>query len=118
MAQIAGGLIALVGLVLACVPTLVSDPGATADVFAMVERRIPYGALLGVGLLIGAMPRLKPWPVGLASVAIGMTLGVLIARVIGVFLDGFHPRQILWIVVEVIVVALAAAYLRRQQPAG
>jgi hypothetical protein len=112
--RFAGAFVALVGVVLACFPTLVSDPGPAADTFEAIERRIPWGTLAGVGALFVARTRLRPFWTSIAAVVCWVTSGILVARLIGLVLDGADSgRQWMWVGVEVVVIALAAAYLVR-----
>lgn len=111
-----GGALALAGLVLAFAPTLVSDPGPAADSFAAIERRIPWGLLLGVGAFLVARTQLKPWSHTLASFVFWVVIGILVARGIGLALDGADSgMQWVWVLVEVIVIAGAGAFLARKR---
>ena len=112
--QILGGLLVLAGLVLACAPTLVHDPGPAADTFAAIERRIPWGALGGLGALLIARTQLKPWKITIAAFVVWVTTGILVARGIGLALDGADSaKQWMWFGVEVVVIAAAAVYIKR-----
>lgn len=86
--RIVGGLIALVGLVLSCAPTLVHDPGPAVDTYEAIERRVWYGAMTGLGVLLIVRTQLKPWKTTLAHVVLWIVGGFLLARVIGLVLDG------------------------------
>lgn len=116
--RILGGLLAVVGLVLACAPTLVSDPGPAADTFAAIERRIPYGGLAGLGALLVARTQLRPWTITVASVVLWLTTGLLVARCIGLALDGADDqRQWMWVAVEAVIVLAAGLYMRHRRDA-
>lgn len=107
----------LVGLVLACAPTLVHDPGPPADLFAAIERRIPFGGLAGIGALLASGARFRPWPVGVASLFAWVTGGLLIARLVGLALDGAgSAEQWMWVVVELFVLVGAVVFLRLKSP--
>ena len=117
--RFAGALLAFVGAVLACFPTLVSDPGPAADSFEAIERRIPWGTLAGVGVLLVARTKLRPFRTGIAAVVCWVTSGILGARLIGLVLDGADSgRQWMWVGVEAVLIALAAAYLVRERNRG
>lgn len=114
--RIVGVLFAIVGLVLACSPTLAFDPGPAADTFEAIERRIPWGTLAGVGALLVARTKLRPWRVSIASFVLWVTAGILAARLIGLALDGADSaRQWMWVAVEAALIVLAAAYLARHR---
>ncbi len=111
--RIVGGLIALVGLVLSCAPTLVHDPGPAVDTYEAIERRVWYGAMTGLGVLLIVRTQLKPWKTTLAHVVLWIVGGFLLARVIGLVLDGMDSQlQWVWTLVELVLCALAAVYIR------
>lgn len=108
-----GVCIAIAGVVLACAPTLVHDPGPAVDTYAAIERRVWWGAMTGLGALLIVRTRLKPWKITLAHVVGWIVAGFLLARVIGLVLDGWDSAmQWVWTVVEIVIVALAAWYVR------
>jgi cell division protein FtsW (lipid II flippase) len=117
--RIFGGLLALGGLVLIFAPTLAYDPGPPPDAFAAVERRIPWGALLGFGLLLVFRTRLMPWAATVASFVLWMVVGVIIARLAGMALDGAGGgKQWMWVGVEAVVAGIAGAYLYHKSKSG
>lgn len=112
--RVLGSLLLVAGLVLMVVPTLVHDPGLAASSYEAIERRIPWGGLAGLGALLIARRTLRPWRATLASFVFWLTLGLLVARVAGLVLDGADDRrQWVWVAVELAIVLAAAAYLRR-----
>jgi hypothetical protein len=108
-----GVVLAVVGLVLSLAPTLIHDPGPAADIFAAVERRIPWGGVCGLGLALLFYAQGRPLPKRAAVAAVWLIVGVLIARTIGITLDGWHPRQAMWWVAEAALGAAAWWYARR-----
>jgi hypothetical protein len=112
-----GALACLGGLVLVIAPTLVSDPGPAADTFEAIERRVRWGALGGLGALLIVRTRLGPWPTTVAVAVICVTAGFLVARLIGLLLDGMDSgRQWRWVGVEAVIVLAAWAFLARRAP--
>jgi hypothetical protein len=61
-------------LVLATVPTLISDPGPAADSYEAIERRVWWGALAGLGALLATLPSVRPWSVAFVSFVAGLYL--------------------------------------------
>ncbi len=117
--RILGGLLVLVGLVFMIEPTLVHDPGPAIDTFAAIERSILWGGLMGVVGLLIARTQLKPWAITFASLVFWLTTGFLLARGVGLVLDGADSqKQWMWVGVEVVVIIGAAAYLWRKQGAA
>ncbi len=116
--RILGALLVVAGLVLTCAPTLVGDPGPAADTFAAIERRIPYGGIAGLGALLVARTALRPWAVTLASFVFWVTTGLLVARCIGLALDGADDqRQWMWVGVEAVIALAAGLYVRHRHEA-
>jgi hypothetical protein len=110
-----GALACLGGLVLVLAPTLVSDPGPAADTFEAIERRVRWGALAGLGALLLVHTRLRPWPTTVAMAVLMVTAGFLVARIIGLVLDGMDSgRQWMWTGIEVAIVLVAWAFIARR----
>ncbi|MGB1015062.1 MAG: DUF4345 family protein [Nannocystaceae bacterium] len=98
----------IVGGVLMTVPTLAHDPGPAADTFAAIERRIPWGGVLGLGLFVGFRPRPASWGATAMAFIWTVALGLLLARLVGLALDDpANTRQWVWVAVEAVVVGVA-----------
>lgn len=93
-------------------PDLIGAVAVPDDAFAQVERRIPGGAVAGVGLLLLLPPGPRDWAGRLAAMVGWVTVGLLAARLLGVALDGGHPRQWMWVGVEAVVAGVALGFLR------
>jgi hypothetical protein len=114
-----GAVLVVAGLVLVFVPTLVQDPGPAADTFEAIERRVRWGALVGIGALLIARTQLRPWGITIASFVLWIDLGYLVARCIGLALEGTDSdRQWMWLGIEVVIAVAAGAYLwgKRARP--
>lgn len=114
-----GLLLALAGLLLAALPTLLNDPGPAASSFEAIERRIWWGGLFGVGLLLLTHTQLKPWLFTLSAATFWIIGGMLVARTIGLVLDGADSgKQWFWFVVELVIVVVAAVGMIRTKTPG
>lgn len=102
--QIAGFLLLVTGVVLTYNPELVSSKPVPEDTFQAVERRVRWGLLIGFGMLLMFHHQIKPYWLTVAALGMTLTLGALIARVMGLALDGSVPRQWMWVVVELAMV--------------
>lgn len=110
-----GLVLVAVGAVLTLMPTLVHDPGPAADLFATIERRIPWGALAGLGGFIAAWKSGRPGLVTMAAMVFWLTMGALGARLVGLLLDGAGSgQQWTWVAVEIVVAAAALGFIRRR----
>lgn len=100
--------LAIFGLALAAAPTLLNDPGPAASSFEAIERRIWWGGLFGLGVLLLTHPQLKPWLFTFSTAVFWIIGGMLVARAIGLVLDGADSsKQWLWFVVELVIVVIA-----------
>ena len=114
--RIVGLLVAIAGLVLAAVPTLVHDPGPAADTYAAIERRVWWGAVAGFGALLVTRRSLTPWIETVASFVFWIVAGFLAARVIGLVLDGTDSaKQWMWTAIEAAICVGAWLFLRHRQ---
>lgn len=106
-----GALLAVAGLLLSALPGLVLEVPPTQARFAAIETRTRFGALGGLGLGLSLLPGFSPWALALAFLAFWMTCGFVFARVLGLGLDGYHRRQLMWIGIELVVAAALGWYL-------
>src|SRR5690554_5444374 len=85
--KIVGLIIVIMGAILSYNPELFSNKAIPEDPFEATERRILWGLLMGVGLLVLFYHQIQPWLLTLVAIGIALTLGVLMARLIGIVLD-------------------------------
>ena len=103
----------LAGVVLAWNPELVSNKPVPDDTFKAVERRIWWGLLIGFGILLLFHHSLLPWAPTLAATGSTLMAGLLVARLIGIALDGSVAKQWLNVGIEVLMlIPLVWWYLR------
>ncbi|MEM6993302.1 MAG: hypothetical protein AAF721_22510 [Myxococcota bacterium] len=103
-------------MVLSVAPTLAHDPGPAPDLFEAVERHARWGLPIGIGALLVGRTRLRPWSVTVASLVLSVTLGYLVARIIGISIEGVgSSRQWLYCGIEVVIGIAAGAFLWRKR---
>ncbi len=111
--RLVGCLLILVGLVLVSNPELVRSKPVPTDTFEAIERRIWWGLFIGAGILLLFHHQVQPWAPTVAATASSLLVGLLIARLIGIALDGSVAKQWLYVGVEVAILApLVWWYLR------
>lgn len=109
----AGSFAVVGGLALIFMPELLSAPAAAGDTFAAVERRIPGGLVLGLGLLFLLHRSLRPLRLTVAAFFLWVMVGALVARFAGLALDGRDSaRQWMWIAIEGVVAVATRLYIR------
>ena len=103
----------LVGLILIFALNQNAELIASLSPFEQVERRIPGGALFGIGLLCLNLRPFRPLLPFIASALSWLTVGALTARVIGLaFVTTQPPKQWMWVGIEIAVIVAAVVYLR------
>lgn len=108
-----GSVLIVAGVVLAGNPELVIDSPIPEDTFEAVERRVWWGALIGLGLMLWCHRQLRPWMPTVAAASAALLLGLLIARLIGIVLDGSVVRQWVYVGIEVVLLAASIAWFKR-----
>ncbi|GAA0411142.1 hypothetical protein GCM10009133_19490 [Cocleimonas flava] len=93
----------IVGLVLVSNPELVSNKPIPSDTFEAVERRIWWGLLIGFGFLLLFHHQIQPWITTIAATLSSLFFGLLVARLIGIMLDGSVAKQWLNIGIEIVI---------------
>ena len=114
--------LAVIGSAMAAYPTwfepLTGGPEPPASTFEAIERRVRGGMVLGIGLLFLARAELRPWSVSIAYLVLYFALGSLLARFVGLIVEGTDPKQWLYVAIETAGMTLAALWLWRATSAG
>ncbi|MCV2402232.1 DUF4345 family protein [Marinomonas sp. C2222] len=100
--KLVGAVFILIGLVLAAAPELVSNKPVPSDIFKAVERRIWWGLFIGIGILLQFHYQISPWQLTLSATLSSLLVGLLVARLIGIVLDGSVAKQWLNVGIELI----------------
>ena len=118
ISRMIGGILILAGLILIANPELVSSKPVPTDIFEAIERRIWWGLIVGFGVLLLFHHQLRPWLQTLAATLSALVVGLLVARLLGIILDGSVLKQWLYVVIELVILApLLWWYFRlRRQP--
>lgn len=115
--RILGVVLTVVGLAVAVFPAwfgpLTEWPKPPNDVFEAIERRVRGGMILGVGWVFIAVPALRPWSISIPSAILYFATGALVARLIGLLMEGTVQKQWFWVAVEAVIMAAAALWLWR-----
>ena len=85
------------------------------DIHETIERRVRAGMLLGFGLGFAAIPTLKPLNRSIPLGIFYFMTGALIARLIGIVIDGSVDRQWLLVGVEIVFMIIAAFWIYKKR---
>ncbi|MEE1672550.1 hypothetical protein SNR37_001879 [Agarivorans aestuarii] len=83
----------IAGIVLVANPELISNKAIPDNTFEAIERRIWWGLIIGFGCLLMFHHQLQPWMTSLAAASASLMFGLLVARLIGIMLDGSVAKQ-------------------------
>lgn len=114
--KIIGVIVCLAGLLLSAFPELVSNKPVPDDPFQAVERRVWWGLLIGLGILFVIHRQIAPWQFTLAATGSTLVFGILVARCLGIALDGSSVKQWFWVAVEVVILMPLAYWYIKQRP--
>ena len=116
ISRILGGILIVAGLILIANPELVSNKPVPTDIFEAIERRLWWGLIVGFGVLFLFHHQLRPWLLTLAATLLALVFGLLVARLLGILLDGSVLKQWLYVGIELVILApLFWWYLRLRE---
>ena len=98
--KILGVILLMAGFILAYKPEWVSTHPLPTDLYEMIERRVRWGLVIGLGLLLLFHHPWTSWGLTVSALLVALTSGVIIARLLGVVLDGFYAKQMGWLAIE------------------
>lgn len=90
----------MAGLILAYSPELLSTGPIPTDPYQMIEKRVRWGFVIGLGLLLLFHHQWTPWGLSVSALLVALTTGIIVARLLGFVLDGFFAKQLLWLAIE------------------
>ena len=103
--RLVGVALIVAGVTLVSNPELVSNKPVPDDTFEAIERRIWWGLIIGFGILLLFHHQLQPWLKTIAATGSSLLIGLLIARLIGIMLDGSVAKQWLYVGIELVILA-------------
>lgn len=101
--SLVGVALIVAGVTLAWNPELISNKPVPSDPFKATERRIWWGLLIGIGTLLLFHQQFRPWMPTIAATGISLLFGLLVARLIGIALDGSVVKQWINVGIEVVI---------------
>jgi len=104
--KIFGLFIITVGISLTVRPDLIIPSSAHYSGYEMIEKRVRWGFVIGSGIFLIAFRQWGHWGMTIWAFLATLSFGIVIARLIGLFLDGFFMKQFLWLMIEVVLGAI------------
>lgn len=98
--KISGAILLMAGIILAYSPGLISTRPIPTDPYQLIEKRVRWGFVIGLGLLLLFHHQWTPWGVTVSALLVALTTGIILARLLGMVLDGFFAKQLLWLAIE------------------
>ncbi len=95
--KIIGIVLFVAGLVLTCKPNLISKISVQESGYQMIEMRVKWGFIIGLGLYLFFFNDWNSWKSVLSALLFFVTLGIIISRLSGFVLDGFFIKQLFWL---------------------
>lgn len=100
--KILGVILLIAGYVLTYKPNIISKIPLPENPYQMIEVRVKWGFLIGLGILFIFFNQWSDWKLTVCALLFFLTLGIIIARLFGFVLDGFFSKQLLWLSIEVV----------------
>lgn len=97
--KIAGIILVVIGLIMTYKPNLITG-SPTTDPYQMIEKRVKWGFTIGLGIFLTFHRDWSSWQLTIIALLISLTLGIVIARLLGFVLDGYFTKQLLWLLIE------------------
>lgn len=104
--KIIGVILLIAGCVLTYKPSIISKIPLPENPYEMIEVRVKWGFLVGIGILFIFFNQWSDWKLAVCALSFFLTLGIIIARFFGFVLDGFFSKQLLWLTIEVAVLII------------
>src|SRR5690606_19017635 len=103
--KVLGVILVAAGLVLAINPDFLLKSPAPVDAYQLIEKRVKWGFLIGFGILLIIHHQFTPWSFTASALLFSLTLGIVLARFLGIVLDGAFAKQFLWLGIELFILA-------------
>lgn len=103
------------GFLLTYKPDLISPFPIQLTGYEMIEKRVKWGSLIGLGIFLIYHQQWANWGLTICALLSGLAFGFILARLLGFILDGLFAKQMLWLLIELIVFGVFAFLYWRQK---
>jgi len=90
--EILAVILIIAGLILAYNPVLISSAPTQLIGYEMIEKRVKWGFLIGLGIFLVFNQQWDNWGLTILAFLSSLTIGIIIARILGFILDGLFSR--------------------------
>lgn len=101
-----GAVLLIAGCVLTYKPNIISKIPLPENPYQKIEMRVKWGFFIGLGILFLFFNQWSDWKLTVCALLFFLTLGIIIARLFGFFLDAFDSKQLLWLTIEVVLLII------------
>ena len=106
--SIIGIAVLIIGILLTIYPQWISAIPKETKGYELIEKRVGYGFLIGFGIFTILYQHNTSWKTIVCLLLFSFTLGVIVARSIGLLVNGFFLKQFLWLGIEFIILLFFA----------
>ena len=111
--KISGSIIITVGILLTIRPELIVPSAPHYAGYEMTEKRVRWGFVIGFGIFLIVFQQWGQWGMTTWAFLATLSFGIVIARLIGLLLDGFFMKQFIWLMIEVVIGAIFTLFYWR-----
>ncbi|WP_192350074.1 hypothetical protein [Algoriphagus sp. Y33] len=101
ISKIAGFISLILGFIFTFKPDILAKIQLSVDPNTMIEIRVKWGLLIGLGIFLLGHNNWTLW-LTITGMLTALTLGVILARLMGLVMDGFFVKQIDWLLIELL----------------
>lgn len=117
MLKILALILILGGLIMTYKPGLISHSPVQGIGYELIEKRVKWGFLIGLGIFLMFHPQWADWVLTVWALLSALMIGIIIARLFGFVLDGLFAKQVLWLLIEVAILGVVVFLYWRQKAA-
>lgn len=100
--KILGIILCIAGFLLTLKPDLLGKYPPSVDAYRMIEKRVRWGLLIGLGLFLIFYSNRNSWGLNITTLFLALTFGIIISRLTGFVKDGFFVQQLWWLIMEIV----------------
>lgn len=92
----------ILGFILTFIPDIFGKFSMPIDAYQMIEKRVKWGLLIGFGIFLIFHNNWTSWGLIVTALLTALTIGVIVARLTGLVMNGFFTKQLWWLLIELV----------------